>query len=129
MALLLRMNQVQPPFDNPAIRRVVLHAVVQSDFLQAMMGDDQSLWHAGAGIFTPGTPLANDAGMTAIDGPRDVAQLRRDLVAAGYGGERVALIVPTDFPNLKALSDVGGRGRSAASASTSTTRRSTGRRC
>jgi len=104
---LLRMNWLQPPFDNPAIRRVVLHAVVQSDFLTAMLGDDRSLWHEGAGAFTPGTPLANDAGMQAIDGPRDYDALRRDLVAAGYKGETVALVVPTDFPNLKALSEVG----------------------
>ena len=104
---LMRMNHLQPPFDNPAIRRVVLNAVVQSDFLQAMLGDDRSLWHEGAGVFTPGTPLANDSGLSAITGPRDIEKLKRDLVAAGYKGERVALIVPTDFPNLKALSDVG----------------------
>ena len=104
---LLRMNWLQPPFDNPAIRRVVLHAVVQSDYLTAMLGDDRTLWHDGAGVFTPGTPLANDAGLDAITGPRDMAQLARDLKAAGYKGEPVALIVPTDFPNLKALSDVG----------------------
>ena len=104
---LLRMNWLQPPFDNPAIRRVVLHAVAQSDFMTAMLGDDRTLWHDGQGVFTLGTPLANDAGMAALTGPRDDAALKRDLVAAGYKGEPVALIVPTDFPNLKALSDVG----------------------
>ena len=104
---LLRMNHLQPPFDNPAIRRVVLRAVVQADFLTAMMGEDRALWHDGTGVFTPDTPLANDAGMEALTGPRDMDRLRADLVAAGYKGERVALVVPTDFPNLKALSDVG----------------------
>ncbi len=104
---LMRMNHLQPPFNNPAIRRAVLGAVNQSDFLQAMMGDDTSLWHAGAGMFTPGTPLANDAGLEVLTGPRDPARSRRELQAAGYKGERVALIVPADFPNLKALADVG----------------------
>ena len=104
---LLRMNHLQPPFDNPAIRRVVLHAVIQADFLTAMMGEDRALWHDGAGVFTPGTPLANDAGMEALTAPRDMDRLRADLVAAGYKNEPVALVVPTDFPNLKALSDVG----------------------
>jgi len=104
---LMRMNHLQPPFDNPAIRRAVLGAVNQADFLQAVMGDDTSLWHAGAGMFTPGTPLANDAGLEALTGPRDPARSRRELLAAGYKGERVALIVPTDFPNLKAMADVG----------------------
>ena len=104
---LMRMNHLQPPFNNPAIRRAVLSAVNQADFLTAIMGDDTSLWHAGAGMFTPGTPLANDAGMGALTGPRDPARARRALQDAGYKGERVALIVPVDFPNLKALADVG----------------------
>ena len=106
-AALLRMNWLQPPFDNPAIRRVVLHAVVQSDYLIAMLGDDHALWHDGMGVFTPGTPLANDTDIAAITGKRDYDALKRDLLAAGYKNERVALIVPTDFPNLKALADVG----------------------
>ena len=104
---LLRMNHSQPPFDNPAIRRVVLNAVVQADFMTAMLGEDRTLWRDGAGVFTMGTPLANDAGMAALDAPRDYDRLKRDLKAAGYKGEAVALIVPTDFPNLKALADVG----------------------
>ena len=45
--------------------------------------------------------------MEVLTAPRDPAALKRDLIAAGYKGEPVALIVPTDFPNLKALSDVG----------------------
>ena len=104
---LMRMNHLQPPFNNPAIRRAVLSAVNQADFLTAMMGEDTSLWHAGAGMFTPGTPLANDAGMDALTGPRDLARSRQAVAAAGYKGERVVLIVPVDFPNLKALADVG----------------------
>ncbi len=104
---LLRMNHLQPPFDNPAIRRVVLRAVEQSDYMTAMLGEDRTLWRDKQGVFTLGTPLANDAGMEVLTGPRDYAALKRDLAAAGYNGEPVALIVPTDFPNLKALSDVG----------------------
>jgi peptide/nickel transport system substrate-binding protein len=104
---MLRMNQVQPPFDNPAIRRVVLNAVVQADFLTAVMGADRSLWHDGTGIFAPGTPLANDAGMAVLTAPRDWDRLKQELKAAGYKGETAALIVPADFPNLKALADVG----------------------
>ena len=104
---LMRMNHLQPPFNNPAIRRAVLGAVNQADFMTAIMGDDTSLWHAGAGMFTPGTPLASEAGMEVLNGPRDLERSRRALKEAGYGGERVALIVPTDFPNLKALADVG----------------------
>ena len=103
---LMRMNQLQPPFDNPAIRRAVLGAVVQSDFLRSFMGDDTAMWHDGVGIFTPGTPLATDAGMEVLTGKRDYERTKAELKAAGYKDEKVALIVPTDFPNLKAMSDV-----------------------
>ncbi len=58
-------------------------------------------------MFTPGTPLANDTGISAITGPRDMDKLRADMVAAGYKGEKVALVVPADFPTIKAMSDVG----------------------
>ena len=102
----MRMNHLQPPFNNPAIRRAVLGAIVQSDYLTSFMGEDRALWRDGAGTFTPGTPLANDAGMEALTGPRDVESVKRALKAAGYNNERVALIVPTDFPNLKAMADV-----------------------
>jgi peptide/nickel transport system substrate-binding protein len=104
---MLRMNQLQPPFDNPAIRRVVLNAVVQSDFMTAVMGEDRSLWHDGCGVFAPGTPLANDAGLSVLTAPRNWDRLQQELKAAGYNGETAALLVPADFPNLKALADVG----------------------
>ena len=103
---LMRMNHLQPPFDNPAIRRAVMGAVVQSDYMRSFMGDDTGLWRDGVGIFTPGTPLATDAGMQVLNGPRDPARTRAALKAAGYDGQRVALVVPTDFPHLKAMSDV-----------------------
>ena len=32
-----------------------------------------TLWHDGVGVFTPGTPLASDAGMAALTAPRDMA--------------------------------------------------------
>ena len=103
----LRMNHLQPPFDNPAIRRAVLGAVTQADFLTAFMGDDPAMWRDRTGVFTPGTPLANDAGMAALTGPRNIARSRQAIADAGYRNERVALIVAADFPHLKAMSDVG----------------------
>ena len=102
-----RMNHLQPPFDNPAVRRAVLGAFVQSDFMLAAAGEDRAMWKVPAGIFTPGSPLANDAGLEVLAGPRDLDASRRALAAAGYQGEPVALLVPTDFPHLKAMSDVG----------------------
>ena len=103
----LRMNHLQPPFNNPALRRVVLAAVAQSEFMQAVAGDDAANWHDGVGVFCPGTPLATDAGMAVLTGPRDKAKLREAVVASGYGGERTVVLGASDIPSSKALSDVG----------------------
>ena len=103
----MRMNQLQPPFNNPAIRRALLGAVDQSDFMQAVVGTDPALWHDKVGVFCPGTPLASQSGMDVLEGKRDMARVKADLAAAGYKGEKVALLVATDFPVLKALADVG----------------------
>jgi peptide/nickel transport system substrate-binding protein len=59
---MLRFNHLQPPFDNPAIRRAILGAVNQADFMQAIVGQDPQLWRGETGVYTPGTPLANDEG-------------------------------------------------------------------
>ncbi len=103
----LRMNQLHPPFDNPAIRRALLSAVNQMDFLTAVVGDDATLKHVPAGFFTPGTAMASDAGMMALTSPRDLPAAKKALADAGYKGERVVVLAPTDFPSLKALADVG----------------------
>jgi peptide/nickel transport system substrate-binding protein len=103
----LRFNHLQKPFDNPALRRAVIGAVSQEDYMTAAGGTDGANWHIPAGYFCPGTPMASDAGMTALTAPRDLDRVRRDIAASGYQGERAVLPVPTDFPSLKALGDVG----------------------
>jgi peptide/nickel transport system substrate-binding protein len=103
----LRFNHLQPPFDNPALRRAIIGAVSQTDYMTAAGGTDDANWRTGAGYFCPGSPMASDAGMGALTAPRDLDRVRRDIAASGYRGERVALPVPTDFPSLKALGDVG----------------------
>ncbi len=102
----MRLNHLLPPFDNPAIRRALLGAIDQNDFVTAVVGDDPSLKYMPTGLFCPGTPMANTAGLDALTSARDYDKVKRDLIAAGYKGERVVLLAPTDFPILKALADV-----------------------
>jgi peptide/nickel transport system substrate-binding protein len=102
----LRFNQLFPPFDNPAIRRAVLKAVNQKEFMEAVVGGNGT-YNAHCGIFTPGTPLANDAGMAALSGPHDPAEVHRELEAAGYKGERIVYLAPTDVPRINAIAEVG----------------------
>jgi peptide/nickel transport system substrate-binding protein len=103
----MKMNNLQPPFNNAAIRRALLGAVVQSDYMTAIAGEDPTMWRAGVGIFTPGTDMATDAGMAVLNGPRDMAKVRSAIKAAGYNNEKTVLLAPTDPHYRKAMADVG----------------------
>ena len=102
----MRFNQLQPPFDNPAIRRAFFPAIVQSDYMIAESGEDHSRWRDGVGYFCPGLPMANDAGMQALTGPRSADAAKKALEQAGYKGERVVLLGPGDVPYARNLADV-----------------------
>jgi peptide/nickel transport system substrate-binding protein len=107
LCAIARFNHLHPPFNNPAIRRALLGAVVQGDYMTAVIGTDRSLWKDGNGFFPPGTPLASEVGMEALTSPRDMEKVKRDLAAAGYKGEKVVIIAASDFPSLNALAQVG----------------------
>ena len=103
---LLRPNHLQPPFNNPAIRRAVLGAIVQADYMEAIVGPDPSMYRVPVGFFCPGTPMASDAGLETFKGEHDDARAREALKAAGYNGEKVVLLAPGDYVFVKAVGDV-----------------------
>ncbi|MBN8873479.1 MAG: ABC transporter substrate-binding protein [Rhodospirillales bacterium] len=102
----MRFNQLQPPFDNPAIRRAIIGAITQADYMIGMVGTDPALWKDGVGYFCPGTPLANDAGMQALTSPRNLDGVKKALSDAGYKGEKVVILTPTDIASAKALAEI-----------------------
>ena len=61
------LNHLHPPFDKPAVRRIVLEAISQADFMTAAAGTNHEMWRDGIGIFSPGTPMASSAGMEVIN--------------------------------------------------------------
>lgn len=103
----LRFNCIQPPFDNPAIRRALLRATDQTSLMQAF-SDDETLWRVKLGAFCPGTPMATDAGLDGLFGPTDMARAKRELAEAGYAGQRAVFLLPVDHPVLAPLTQVAG---------------------
>ncbi|MFZ4406854.1 MAG: ABC transporter substrate-binding protein [Paracraurococcus sp.] len=99
----LRFNALHPPFDNPGIRRAVAAAVDQRDYLRAVAGTDADGWGVCEGVFTCGTPLANEAGSEILK-TRNIDKARAALKEAGYKGEKVVLLAPGDYPQINALS-------------------------
>jgi peptide/nickel transport system substrate-binding protein len=50
----------------------------QADFMTAAAGTDPKMWRDGVGFFTPGSPMASNAGMDIITAPKpDIATLER----------------------------------------------------
>jgi peptide/nickel transport system substrate-binding protein len=102
----IRLNHTVAPFDNPAVCRALLGAVDQAEMMDAVAGTDPSIRRGAAGTFTPGGPMASDAGMEILTGPRDLARSRRELEAAGYKGEKIVLLSGTDVPRINAVCEV-----------------------
>lgn len=105
--LLLRFNALNPPFDNPAMRRAILPAIDQSDFVAACVGDNREAGITGTGFFPAGSPSASDVALEPLRGPRDLNLAKRLLREAGYNGQLVRILGPTDILNPSALTQVG----------------------
>lgn len=103
---MMRPNHAQYPFNNGAICQAVMTAVNQVQFMQAVVGDNPADYQTPLGFFAPGTPMASDAGLDVLRHPKDPAEVRKALEAAGYKGERVVLMAPSDLTHLKAQGDV-----------------------
>ncbi len=101
--VLLRFNSLQPPFDDVAARRAVLHAVNQDDYMLAMVGDPKRYRECKA-FFPCGTPLSSGVGSAAMDGKLDEA--RSILKASKYDGRKIVILSPSDQPLLSPLGAV-----------------------
>ena len=101
-----RMNQLWPPFDNPKLRRALLKVIDQQEYMTAANGTDPVLWHVPDGFFCPQLPMGSTAGLSVFEGKRDFTAAAAEIKAAGYAGEKVVLLVPTDQAVLKAECDV-----------------------
>jgi len=102
----LRPNHLHGATANPGVRRAMLAAINQVDVMTAVMGDDPLLYRAPVGFFMPGTPSANEAGMDRVRNRPDTAAIKAMLAEAGYTGERVVLLHPTDQVYYHAMSGV-----------------------
>ena len=97
----LILNHVQPPFNDVRIRRAVMMAVRQDDVMRATFGDDKSLWRICKDVFPFGTPYYSGQDADAMKGDAKVAA--QMLKEAGYAGQKVALMNPTDFAAIHPL--------------------------
>jgi peptide/nickel transport system substrate-binding protein len=95
------MNQLHPPFNNPKIRQAVLKAVNQDKFMAAMGYPKDMRVTNCATFFICGSAHETFAGAEPWRTP-DVAKAKQMLADAGYKGEKVVLLVPSDITYLNA---------------------------
>ncbi|MBS0639648.1 MAG: ABC transporter substrate-binding protein [Acetobacteraceae bacterium] len=100
----LRFNHLHPPFNNVAVRRAVMMAVSQDDYMSAITGNDHTAYRACLSMLPCGTKFARETGGPLMQGNIDKA--RAMLAAAGYKGEKVVVISPSDFPTIGPLGEV-----------------------
>ena len=99
--VLLRFNQLAPPFDDVRLRRAALVALAQEPFLRAQYVSPE-LYRSCRSMYPCGTPYQTDAGMQGmLEG--DFRRARRMLKDAGYSGAPVVILQPTDLATIARL--------------------------
>jgi len=95
-------NCYQPPFNNVKLRRAMLVAVNQQDFLDAVLGElAGELGATGVGMFPPRSPYASTAGMEGLAKNGDIARAKKMIAESGYKGEKILFMSPSDFPSIR----------------------------
>ena len=102
----LRPNFLHGPTANPGVRRAMLAAIDQIDIMTAVMGGDPTLFKAPTGFFIPGAGSASDAGMDRMRKRPSKDEIKAMLKQAGYAGERIVYMHPTDQIYYDAMSSV-----------------------
>ncbi len=107
---IFRPNHLTAPFNNPAVRRAVLTAINQIDFMTAVIGTTgvegrPDLRREGIGFFAPESPSASDAGLDRLR--KNLAAAREQVQAAGAMGQRLVLLNATDLSSINAATLVG----------------------
>jgi peptide/nickel transport system substrate-binding protein len=100
----LRFNHLHPPFNDVRLRRAVLAAVNQEDYMRAVMGDDRSSWRICRSQYPCGTTYGTEVDLPVQKG--DLETAKKMIKEAAYDGQKAVIINPTDFPTIGPLGDI-----------------------
>ena len=100
----MRINHLHPPFDNQTARQAIQLVVNQETYLQAIVGNPD-LYKTCPAMFMCDTPYATDVGSERVM-MQDFDRAKAMLAEAGYNGETIILMHPTDIATLNAATQV-----------------------
>ena len=98
---MLRFNHVQPPFDNPKVRRAAMAAMNQPAVLRAQVGVPD-MYRTCFSIYPCLSPLVTTKGMDFIAKP-DMKRAQQLVKESGYDGTPVVVMQPTDLAVIAKL--------------------------
>lgn len=103
--MMVRPNSLYPPFDNYKAREALLYLNSQADTMAAVVGDP-SLYMASCPSYFMCHSDNETAAGAAPYMKQDFARARQLLAEAGYKGEPVVVLQPTDRPQYAAATTV-----------------------
>lgn len=95
-------NHLNPPFDNIKARQALAVMANQQDYLRAIAGDQQN-WRTCYSYLGCAAWLETDAGADLLKKP-DLERAKQLLTEAGYKGEKIVVMAPSDFATINAAS-------------------------
>jgi peptide/nickel transport system substrate-binding protein len=98
-------NSTQPPFNNYKARQALLHLVNQEEFLRAVAGNPKLYLKFCGSYFMCGSANGSEVG-SEPQRERSLEKAKQLLKEAGYNGEKIVLLQPTDRPQYKAVMTV-----------------------
>lgn len=100
----IRMNFLQKPFNNVKARQAMLHLIDQEAFMRAAY--PPKYFSPVTSIFGTGTLMSNDENTGWYRKGGDPEKARQLFKEAGYAGEKVVILQPTDAPAFSDFSQL-----------------------
>ncbi len=102
----LRFNHLFPPLDNVLVRRAVMLSVDQSAYMRAVTANNPKNFTICHSFFPIGTTYGVPPNPDPMAGTPDLAAAKKLIEEAKYGGEKIVIINPTDFPSIQPFGEI-----------------------
>ena len=106
VGMLLRPNALFPPFNNYKARQALLYITNQAEIMQAVVGNPDLYLKFCPTYFMCNSANATDAGSEPLKAAPNYDKARELLKEAGYKGEPVVVLYPTDRAQYAAATTV-----------------------
>ena len=102
---LLRPNSAHPPFNDYRARQALLYLVNQEEYMRAVVGNPDIYKKFCGAYFLCGSDNETDAGSEPLK-EYNIEKAKQLLKEAGYKGEKIVVLQPTDRPQYNAATMV-----------------------